>query len=334
MTKKKCKVERIDKLLDNEPSTTPILESETDKEVIGVIQDLLVGFNYYPSLLGLRNADHRGKFDTLLKKFILRFRKKHQLNPSNQVLIDAAALQKMVSLPVKNPIASRIYLTRYLDLELTSFVKFVWLTAAWECDGQFKNCETANKDKAGLSYGILQWTHRSGRLFKIMKRYQEVDVTLLRQCFGGETNTNRMLHHAEAGAAALNEDGTSTDPSLEFLNSEWKTRFQRAAAFPKFQKAQAELAVADFQDHLARMRAAEQSHPSLIVSERGVAFMLDFINQFGLSGAMSIHNQAHQTATTEEDLMRKIKDQVQDRYRKRRQFFMETGALSNDPFHP
>jgi len=101
---------------------------------------------------------------------------------------------------------------------------------------------------------------------------------------------------------------------------------------------------------VASMNVIKTNMPKLI-SERGFAFGLDLANQFGNGGAKSIYNKVQAGATSEADLIQKMRDEAVKRLenstkipakakpaivkaaKERRDFFINSKDLDDGPLN-
>jgi hypothetical protein len=107
--------------------------------------------------------------------------------------------------------------------------------------------QNKNLDGAGLSYGLIQWTQKSGSLGKLLQAMQARDPTAFETVFAPD-------------AARLLAVTTSPYPavrmSLALWTAPWTSRFDAAGRHPPFQEAQLQAAAAS--DHwLAAVSVAE-----------------------------------------------------------------------------
>ena len=93
-------------------------------------------------------------------------------------------LHALVETTPVSPIASRSYLALALDMEWTGFMRLVALTARFEAGGKF-TARNRNTDHAGLSFGILQWAQKPGRLAGLLRAFQRRSPTGSSPCWGG-----------------------------------------------------------------------------------------------------------------------------------------------------
>lgn len=133
----------------------------------------------------------------------------------------------------------------------------------------------ANLDGAGLSYGVLQWTQRSGSLGHLLSLMHAAEPERFAACFG--PNASALIDVALAG---------ELDPvdGKQLWQEPWLSRFHQAAQDPRLVAVQYRLA-ADGQ-HMAGAVSAARALDVLTV--RGLAVCFDRCVQQGAVGAGSI----------------------------------------------
>jgi hypothetical protein len=330
----KCGIERIDNLNAGVAPCAPIGPRDHDAESVGVIQSLLAGHGQK----GLPNplSPSFGLFGPVTTQAVRNFRAQQGLPPAD--VIDSSALQRLVQAPAIAPIASRGYLTLVLGFEYTGLAKIMSVVAQMEGAGKFAALNL-NTDKAGLSFGLLQWAQKPGRLHKILTAFSVALPADFVQIFGvGDPVTaHGLLSHTNTAHGGVRPaTGETTDKDLDLVREPWVSRFRAAAASLPFQKVQVNTALADFGQSLAKLR---RFAPDLR-SERSVAFMLDLANQFGDSGARKIYTAVRQDGMSEEEILEACADEsvqrIQDPFKPgaqlRRQHFLSTTFLCDEPF--
>ena len=340
-------IQRIDDLL-NKTGEAPLTGADS-VAAIGAIQDLMRGHGgtELPSLTsdnyGATTADHKFKPATL--KAIHKFQKDHNLKVEDQV--SATMLAALVRIPATTPVASQVYMALVLGIPAGGAGKILSLVAIAEGGGKF-TAIARNPDKAGLSLGIIQWAQKPGRLFELLDGWNTANAGEMKRIFGGADKVAAMLAYVKKGKAGLKPDGTSNDPNIDLLTDDSIKKFKEALADPLFQASQVTTAAIAFQS------AADFIHKfdtkKKIVSERGLAFMLDLANQHGPGGAKKIYNAVVTDAMTEAEALQAMADESVRRIakqfpaklgekesvftrggRERRTFYLKTKLLSDDP---
>lgn len=329
----RCGVDRIDDLCAGTAAAASIGPGDPDKDSVGIIQDFLTshGHRGLPTLAG----QGYGTFGPLTAQAVQNFCAQQGL--PRQAQVDAATLQKLIQAPAATPIACRGYLTLVLGFDYTGLAKILCVTAQMEGSGKFAALNL-NTDGAGLSFGLIQWAQRPGRLADIVHAFCRAGSEDFARIFGeGNPATSQALlaHVRKPNGGVHSANGETTDPAFDLIHEPWVSRFHIAAAFVPFQKIQVATALAAFQRSYARLR----QYATDMISERTVGFMLDLANQFGDAGAKSIYQAVHRDGMSEAELMGAIAAESVRRIENfkaatqhRRQSFMTTSFLSDDPF--
>ncbi len=152
----------------------------------------------------------------------------------------------------------------------------------------------------------------------------------------GPTAQGLLAHTSKPNGGIRPGTGQTTDKNFDLVKEPWVSRFREAAASLPFQKVQVSTAFADFGQSLANL---QRFAPGL-QSERGVAFMLDLANQFGDAGARDIFESVHEDGMPEAEILEacaaesvhRIQDPFKPGTQLRRQHFLATAFLSDQPF--
>jgi peptidoglycan hydrolase-like protein with peptidoglycan-binding domain len=331
----RCGIQRIDDLFTG-ALAPPINSAETDAAAIGAVQDLLTGL-CFPGLPTLLSSTY-GIFGQKTTNAIRAFQISQSLNGTGSV--DSATLQKMVSAPATDPRASQVYLTLVLRFSFTSMQRILSLVAQMEGGGKFAALNP-NSDCAGLSFGLIQWAQKPGRLADILSAFSQADRDEYVRIFGdGDPDVgDALIAHCKKPSGGVNpKTGETTNPSFNLITEPWFTRFKAAAFNAKFQQVQVVNALQAFEksyDLLCQFAAD-------IISERGVGFMIDVANQFGDAGARKLYSAVHQPEMSEKNVLEAIADESVARVgdtlkagvRARRDRFLESRFLSDQAFAP
>jgi peptidoglycan hydrolase-like protein with peptidoglycan-binding domain len=329
----KCGILRIDGLFEGSLVVLPIAAGDQDDQSVGAVQDLLraQGFKM-PSPL----ASDYGTFGPKTTAAVTSFRQAQGLDDGADV--DPSVLQALVKAAAPDPIASRPYTTLGLDLQWSGLSKVMTLTTLLEGGGKF-GAINPNTDKAGLSFGIIQWAQKPGRLLDILQAFHDEDAALFAQTFGAgdvSVSDGLLAHVAKAHGGVDPSTGETIDSEFDLIDDTWTPRFLSAARNRRFQTTQIAVAKEAFQSALTTITSFAQD----ITTERNVAFMLDLANQHGVAGARDIYEStvadqqtlaAHLAAIVEESVAR-VADAFKDATRARRELFLSTDLLSDDPF--
>jgi peptidoglycan hydrolase-like protein with peptidoglycan-binding domain len=324
---------RIDGLFEDLMVIQPIGPGDPDKESVGAVQDLLRGQGQ-PSMPKPTASDY-GTFGAKTKTAVNGFRSDNGLDASD--LVDFDMMKALIQKPAKQPIASRCYVTMALDFDWTGLTKVVLLTSILEGGGSF-GAMNLNTDKAGMSYGIIQWAQKPRRLHEILLSFQNADGDEFTTIFGAgdATVAGGLLAHTALTNGGVDSSGNTTDDSFDLIDDTWRARFQAATLVPMFQKAQVTTALAAFQNSLTAL----SGYAPEFTTERAVAFMLDVANQFGDGGAMSVYTATAVDGQTVPDHMTAIADETVNRIaapfkagtRNRRDLFLNTALLGDADF--
>jgi len=321
-------IARIDDMRSGK-NTAALANGEAAGDGVGAIQDLLSGhgFKGMPNIL----ASSYGNFGSKTQAAVQSFQNQHGLPAGG---VDAATLDKLLSVPAVKPCISQVYLSLVLGLAYQGMQKVLSIVAQMEGVGKF-GALNLNTDKAGLSYGIIQWAQKPGRLPEILKAFSAADRELYIDIFGdGDANlADGLIAHVSRSGGGVNAAGLTTNKAFNLVVPPWTERFEKATLQPVFQIAQVQTATQVFKNSLAGI----QGYAPDIRSERGIAFMLDVANQFGDAGLKKIYKQVHSAGMREFDILEAIADETVERIadnfkrgvRARRDGFLETKRLSD-----
>lgn len=326
-------IARIDHLLEGR-AVPPLAEGDSDRAAVGALQDLLTGHGFIglPGIL----SPHYGSFSSRTAIALRDFQQRHSIPATGRA--DPPTLQKLVIAPAGDPRATQAYLTLVLRFSFTGMMRVLSLVAQMEGLGKF-GALNLNTDRAGLSFGMIQWAQRPGRLTEILSAFLQADRERFAGLFGdGDPDLAAALiaHTRRPSGGVDPRTGQTMDPAFDLVSEPWITRFRRAALEPAFQRAQVETALDAFRRSLARIRTFAPG----LKSERAVAFMLDVANQFGDTGAQRLFSTASRPDADEEALLEAIADATVDHFedrfkagvRARRDMFLHTAILSNAEF--
>jgi hypothetical protein len=328
-----CGIQRIDDLNAGSASAVAIGPGDADAESVGVVQQLLTGQGQkgLPNLL----SPNYGTFGPLTTAAVGNFRAAQGIPEGSQ--IDAQTLQTLVQVDAPSPVISRGYLTLVLDFPYGGLAKILSVVAQMEGAGKF-SAINPNSDKAGLSFGLIQWAQKPGRLSEIVSAFQAASDADFTQIFGGGDAdiANGLLAHARKPHGGVDANGETVDPDFDLVNEPWVSRFRQAALAKPFQQVQVKTALNDFSRSLTLV---EQYAPQLN-TERAVGFMLDLANQFGDGGTRSIFEAVVQDGMAIPDALKAMADEsahrIQDPWKAatqaRRQHFLTTTFLSDAAF--
>lgn len=272
-------ISQIEDLLDGTGSP---IDGNSPIAAVGAIQDLLIGHGYRVPKVGSSEHgnwnDKRGR----TKRRLLQFCKQHcpaAVQGNAVPKVDKNTLQTLLSVPASKAIASRVYVTRVLNLPFTQMTKVACLISIGEGNGEF-GAMCLNKDKAGLSLGMIQWAQVPMRLNELLKA---VPRARLDQAMGSAAIAQKVLDHtnvknvaAKIYGGVLKSTGKPTDPAMDLTKGDWPDKFALLCTFPDVQVAQINAAVTSFNTFKAIFDTVFPGGKS----ERLVAYLLDVANQF------------------------------------------------------
>jgi peptidoglycan hydrolase-like protein with peptidoglycan-binding domain len=334
----KTDIKRIDDLFTGAAAAAPIAPSDSDRDAVGLVQDLLIGFGN-TNLPDTRLPSH-GSYGGLTTAAVQKFRAKHGLPDSDSV--DQDCLLHLAREKPADPMASRGFIALVLDIEATQMNCLMTLTALWETSGRFARLNL-NTDRAGLSFGLIQWAQKAQRLNEILVALRDADTARFNRTFGGmDTAAGLVTHTAKPHGGVDPGTGKTTDPDFDLTAEPWKSRFTTAAIDPFFQRVQVTVATNDLQSAYDALK----DHVSGIRSQRGIGFLMDVANQHGPAGALSIYDKVLVPAMSEPDLLRAMRNESVRRVAAqfgpdsaeakstaaRRDWFLTAAALSNSDF--
>lgn len=273
-------IKRIDDLWAGDSAAVPIARGDSDKCAVGVLQDLLIGHGApLPGILG----QNRGQFGPKTEAALKAFQAEHTGHISGQ--LDAETLRALAEVPALFPIATQGYLALVLDLPWTGFTRLVALTAQFEAAGKF-TARNRNTDCAGLSFGILQWAQKPGRLNGLLRAFERAQPGQFVAVFGAgdPTVAYGLLAHTAKPKGGVTPLGQTTDAAFDLVNDIWSFRVVAAGRDTIWQKTQISEAIAAYRESYHVIRTcAPAAH-----SERALAFLLDLANQHGNGGLRNI----------------------------------------------
>jgi hypothetical protein len=335
-------ITEIDQLFAD-PSHPPLELAKCSREVVGAIQDLLAGqgFARQPSVL----SPAYGSFGDATQKALSEFQVTCGA-PSNAVLT-SEMMKQLIGVPAKDPRATRAYFSLALGIPFKGIHRVLAFTAQMEGVGRFAALNL-NTDSAGLSFGLIQWAQRPGRLCDIVACFRDADRETFVRIFGaGDAGiADRLIAHLKKPSGGVDEKtGITTDPEFDLITPPWTERFREAALHTEYQRVQVNKAQQAFETSLERIRLYDTAR--LVQSERAVAFMLDVANQFGDGkaqlpvsvpdrGLAGIYRRVIRQRMTEQDLLQAVADatvaampaRFQPGVRARRSLFLTTPLLS------
>ena len=336
-------IDEIDRFFLSE-SCPPLDLAQSGRDAVGIIQDLLTGHGF-PKLPSILSPAY-GAFGDLTRRALGDFQNSYGMAPN--AVLTSETMKQLVGLPARDPRATRAHFSLVLGLPFTGMHRILALTAQMEGVGKFAALNL-NTDSAGLSFGLIQWAQRPGRLLEIVSAFRDSAPEKFAEIFGdGDAAlTAKLITHLKKPSGGVAEKtGITTDSEFDLIASPWKERFAKAALHPEYQKLQVNTALQAFQASLARIRQYDVA--AVVKSERAVAFMLDVANQFGDGlvkrpaqppdrGLAGIYRRVLRPGMGEQDLLQAIADatvaamaeRFQAGVRARRSLFLTTPLLSS-----
>lgn len=325
-------IAKIDSLW-HDAAASPIIPGDPDADAVTAIQQLLIGQGAHIGADGVFGPGTAGA--------VSAFQGRHGYGPTGQVNHDT--LHLLVEKDPESPVISRAYLALALDCEWSGFNRLVALTASCEGAGKFGSMNR-NTDRAGLSFGLIQWAQKPGRLGELLKAFHLAQPERFTEIFGGGNPgvAAGLLAHTAKPNGGVTKLGQTTDPAYDLVNDMWTLRFTAAALDRVWQKTQLDCAIAAFRTACTNIRTfLPAAH-----SERAFAFLLDTANQHGGEGLKDIclactkpeMGEAAALQAIENESVRRVTLQFGEgsseaiSTRNRRQLFRTTAALSDEPF--
>ncbi len=148
--------------------------------------------------------------------------------------------------------------------------------ARGESRGRFW-AQNRNTDGQGLSYGLLQWTQRSGALGKLLAKMNTADPVTFAATFGLDAGLLLQTTRSPTEAVRM---------SLPLWQEPWTSRFTAAGHVRAFQLAQAEAA----KTGASWQAALDIAEIFGVRTERSLVLFFDRANHHGGQGARKLAN--------------------------------------------
>lgn len=331
-------IARIDALFAGDPGAQPLARDENDPAAVGAIQDLLIGHGArLPGILG----QGRGVFGPQTEAAVAAFQAHRNAQPTGKV--NPGTLQSLAEEPAVAPLAAQGYLGLVLDVPWTGFARLVALTAQFEAAGKF-TARNRNTDRAGLSFGILQWAQKPGRLNGLLRAFERVQPDKFVAVLGGgePAVASGLIAHTAKPSGGVTQLGHTTDPAFDLVNDVWSARFVEAGRDRIWQETQLAEAMTAFKESCNVIRGCAP----IARSERALAFLLDVANQHGNGGLRNLCAKCTTPAMTEPAFLQAVQDESVRRLKaqfgdgspeavstlNRRTAFRTSALLSTDAF--
>lgn len=347
---------RIDALLHGALPAAPIARGDNDRATVELMQELLRGHGQsmrsVPGRKSWKTApggETFGTFGSITERRVKEFKRNHIddygfVEPIDGV-VDSKTLRAMALEPASTPSPGAIYTSVVLDQPLSIWEQMVSMISTYEEHprrGGFTAQTPKHADDAGLSYGILQWTHRSKRLATLLQRFKTRNQALFSQMFSVVLTTpDGLIAHCN-DPTHLNPDGTTQIGYLiyDLFSDRWKERFQSAGLNRTLQREQVLQAVADIQSDYRFIKVTDATVPhagyaTLLNSQWAIGFWLDLTNQLGQEGGRTRYLQvlaALGGTPTERQILDKVVSE--SRFPERREYFRDRAPLSKTEGFP
>jgi Putative peptidoglycan binding domain len=310
-----CGIVALDRLWtdDTAPPVAP-----SDRESVAAVQALLIGhgYNRLPTVL----ARDCGIFGPQTIGALQQFQTGQGLASTGNV--DVATLRALARVSAISPVISTAYAAFVLEIASTGLLRPATITMQLEGGGHF-TAANWNTDHCGLSFGLIQWAQRPGRLHELLVALQSTDAVRFARIFGDGDATvaqGLLAHTGGTNGGVDRVTGETTDGRYDLISDPWRSRFLIAGRDPVFQRAQVIDALAALGASAQRIR---QTMP-IVTSERALAFMLDVANQFGDTGAKSVAAAVMTSGMTEADFLAAVGQETVARVAR------QYGAASNE----
>ncbi|MEN9664253.1 MAG: hypothetical protein RLZZ326_616 [Planctomycetota bacterium] len=351
----------------------PMSLQEADAEAVGLLQEI-IRCHGYRKVPGRKNhtqpavpgGDTFGTYGTLTGRAVDAFKDKYNLaHPKSKLpagtaktTVDRETLNALISWRANQstPGAGRVFLVQVLGLSFTVWEKMAALISTHEesangggftavspksqtwWDVNHDNvCDGGPCDEAGLSYGISQSTHESGRLFSLLHNMRTARTALFDQTFRVPGTTIAGLFDHLNNFTAQTSHGIATGATYDLYSSRWRTRFEAAGRISEFQRIQIDTAVTSLRASYRLMKVTNGGYATDLKDERGIGFWLDLTNQTGDARAktrytevvQALHDQGkpvNQTTIINEIVKH-------SKFVDRRKYFRDFAPL-NDPTDP
>lgn len=320
-----CGDKTIDGLLAGDAAVQPLTPG-TNAPAVGHLHDLLRGHGY--SFLPDARSPQYTFYGSETARAITRFCQTNRISPARSA--DPALLRSLISQPAPRGGIGPAYVPLVLDTPFTFIHRFIWLTAMFETGGAFQMLNL-NTDRCGVSFGILQWAQKPGQLHRILQACYDRAPAEWSRIMPDDT----ILAWTAKLNGGVDTDGVSLDPAFELTKEPWKSRLEALGASLVMQRVQLDFASENYRGELERER--EYVLPG--TSQRGFAFLLDLVNQFGPGRVEQHYKDAAKAAANETEILLTLESvfvaiarpEFQPQVRARREFFRTTKLLSDAP---
>jgi hypothetical protein len=352
----------------------PIALAEADEMAVEFLQEM-IRCHAYRLVPGRKNhtvppiagGETFGTYGMRTGKAVEKFKQKYdKAHPAGKLpastprtAVDRETLQALIDWTTNQttPGAGRLYLEKVLGLTYDVWHKMAALISTYEESingGGFTAlspksqswidanndgiCDTGRCDEAGMSYGIIQFTHQSGRLAALLRDMRAANQALFDQTFRvpGTTITG-LLDHLD-NFATQTTHGIANLSTYDLYSARWKNCLLTAGRIAEFQKRQIDAAITALKASYRRIKVTAGGYAPHLTNERGIGFWLDVSNQYGDAGAQTRYTSIVQelqnegTPVTQAAILDKAAGP--GTYSDRRQYFRDYVPLDDpgDPF--
>ena len=144
--------------------------------------------------------------------------------------MDASTVRTLVTVPAVSAIASQVYVACVLDLEFTGLLRLATVTMQLEGGGYF-GASNWNTDRCGLSFGLIQWAQRPGRLHELLAAFDRADPNRFASIFGAgdrDLAEGLLAHTARPNGGVDPATGRAVDSRFEMTIQPWRDRWRAA----------------------------------------------------------------------------------------------------------
>lgn len=320
-----CGDSTIDGLLAGDASVKPLGPGGA-APAIGHLHDLLRGhgFCYLPD----PRATYYSVYGSVTRRAVKDYRAKHAIGAGE--IADGELLRDAVSRPAPKAIIGPAYVPLVLDVAFTPLHRFLWLTSLFETGGAFQKLNL-NTDGCGVSFGILQWSQKSGQLHRVLQACHDREPQEWERMIGDAA----ILDYTGKANGGLDAQGFAINEAFELTRDPWKTRLEALGSGLPLQRVQLTLAVESYRAELQRVTA----YAGEAASERTLAFLIDLTNQFGPARVEQHYKEAARASAGPGEILQAMEaaftaianPRFQPQVRARREFFRTTALLSDGP---
>jgi hypothetical protein len=366
--------ERLLGLYNNTGNATSLSPNDPDRDAVRLLHELLRCHGFLDSVPGPKGNKY-GTFGPNTSKAIIKLKMDYNSDlPKTPLVINAIVDHPTIIMMINwtehmsAPSAVRLYLQLVLKRKYTIWDKMVFLISTHEessSTGGFSAQSSRSQswdekkrgdkkgDRAGLSFGIMQFTHQTydkdtgiqaqGRLYKLVNACRLADKNTFDKVFKIPTpvpaDLDGFLEHLKDPAKHLTAFGFDKISSYDLYSPFWSHCFKNLGLIEQFQQVQVNQAVDGLKLSYRLMKVTNGGYAPLLKTERGIGFWLDITNQIGDLGAKKLYNSIVMTLTmelrrppTETEIMdHQIK---KSDYKDRRIYYRNTDYLTDtdDPF--